>query len=165
MSTSPSFLASITFVGALMGGFPKVMAVGSDYFDRNSVYEVPLSLRNIFPAENFNRDVTTAWWETEVLDGLPSEEASEASKALKDASFLVLDQAMYEVGTALRLPWPRRWFLSSIANCFITSKTKQLLTAFCFYTAPCCRGPRQTRPSGAGFPVPPRTLFRQATRP
>lgn len=106
MSSSPFLLASITFVGALMGGFLEVMGVGPDYFNRSSVYEVPTGLRNTFPAENFNRDVTTAWWETEVLYGLSSEEASEASKALKDASFLVLDQDMYEVGAVSGLPRP-----------------------------------------------------------
>lgn len=73
----------------------------------SSVYEVPTGLRNIFPAGNFNRDVTTSWWETEVLDGLSEEEANEAIKALKGASFLVLDDDMYDVSTALLLLGPR----------------------------------------------------------
>ncbi|KAH9243117.1 hypothetical protein K456DRAFT_1767521 [Colletotrichum gloeosporioides 23] len=53
-------------------------------------------LRNVFPAENFNRNVTTTWWSTEVLDGHSTEAAAEASAALANASFIVLDKDMYQ---------------------------------------------------------------------
>lgn len=63
----------------------------------SSIFEIPSSVRNVFPAANFNRNVTTNWWETEVLDGHPSEEASDLSSSLKNASFIVLDQDFYQV--------------------------------------------------------------------
>lgn len=63
----------------------------------SSVFEVPPSVRNVFPAANFNRDVTTNWWDTELLDGHASEAASELAASLKNASFIVLDQEFYKV--------------------------------------------------------------------
>lgn len=66
-----------------------------------SVYEVPSSLRNVFPAVNFNRDVTTSWWETSVLDGHDVTAASEATATLREASYIVLDKDMYQVRTSL----------------------------------------------------------------
>lgn len=63
----------------------------------SSVFEVLLSLRNVFPAANFNRDVTTNWWETEILDGQSSQAASDLAASLKITSFIVLDQDFYQV--------------------------------------------------------------------
>lgn len=63
----------------------------------SSVFEVPSSARNVFPAVNFNRDVTTNWWDTEILDGHTSEPASDLAASLKNASFIVLDQDFYRV--------------------------------------------------------------------
>lgn len=65
----------------------------------SSVFEVPSSVRNVFPAANFNRDVTTNWWDTEVLDGNNDEAASDLAASLKNASFIVLDQEFYAVST------------------------------------------------------------------
>lgn len=62
-----------------------------------SVFEVPPNVRNVFPAANFNRDVTTNWWETELLDGHASKAASELAASLKNASFVILDQEFYQV--------------------------------------------------------------------
>lgn len=66
-----------------------------------SVFEVPSSVRNVFPAANFNRDVTTNWWDTEVLDGNDAEAASDLASSLKNASFIVLDQDFYSVSMPL----------------------------------------------------------------
>lgn len=63
----------------------------------SSVFEVPTGARNVFPAANFNRDVTTNWWDTKVLDGHDAEAASELAVSLKNASFIVLDQEFYQV--------------------------------------------------------------------
>ncbi|KAH8901229.1 calcium-dependent phosphotriesterase [Thozetella sp. PMI_491] len=62
-----------------------------------SIVEVSPRLRNIFPAINFNRNVTVPWWETEVLDGQPSHDASLLSSLLRNASIIVLDEDMYEL--------------------------------------------------------------------
>ncbi|KAK7710094.1 hypothetical protein SLS63_013060 [Diaporthe eres] len=62
-----------------------------------SVFEVPAGTRNLFPAANFNRDVTTNWWDTKVLDGHDAEAASELAVSLKNASFIVLDQEFYQL--------------------------------------------------------------------
>lgn len=61
------------------------------------VLEVPMSLRNVFPAVNFNRDVTTTWWQTAVLNGHDADAATEVTAALREASYIVLDKDMYEV--------------------------------------------------------------------
>ncbi|KAG6354475.1 hypothetical protein INS49_004492 [Diaporthe citri] len=71
-------------------------------FDRRadvppSVFEVPAGTRNVFPAANFNRDVTTNWWDTEVLDDHDAEASSELAVSLKNASFIVLDQEFYQL--------------------------------------------------------------------
>lgn len=63
----------------------------------SSVFEVPSRVRNVFPAANFNRNVTTNWWDTEVLDGHDGASASELAVSLKNASFIVLDQEFYQV--------------------------------------------------------------------
>lgn len=63
----------------------------------SSVWEVPVNLRNVYPAENFNRNVTSTWWDTQVLDGHSSELASQMSDKLREVSFVVLDKKMYQV--------------------------------------------------------------------
>ncbi|KAL0930054.1 gluconolactonase precursor [Colletotrichum truncatum] len=72
-------------------------ALGPGPLNASTVFEVPVSLRNVFPAYNFDRDVTTTWWNTAVLDGHSNAAASDATEALKNASFIVLDHDMYEI--------------------------------------------------------------------
>ncbi|KAJ0127085.1 hypothetical protein HZ326_29814 [Fusarium oxysporum f. sp. albedinis] len=55
-----------------------------------SIVEVRSAYRNVFPAKDFNRNVTTTWWQTDVLDGDASQNATSLKKALKDASFILL---------------------------------------------------------------------------
>jgi hypothetical protein len=62
-----------------------------------SIVEVGSAYRNVFPAKDFNRNVTTTWWQTNVLDGDTSQNATSLKKALKDASFIVLNKDMYKV--------------------------------------------------------------------
>ncbi|RKK80915.1 hypothetical protein BFJ68_g15919 [Fusarium oxysporum] len=62
-----------------------------------SIVEVRSSYRNVFPAQDFNRNVTTTWWQTDVLDGDASQNATSLKKALKDASFIVLNKDMYKL--------------------------------------------------------------------
>ncbi|KAH7261657.1 hypothetical protein BKA59DRAFT_518642 [Fusarium tricinctum] len=62
-----------------------------------SIVEVGSAYRNVFPAKDFNRNVTTTWWQTNVLDGDTSQNATSLKKALKDASFIVLNKDMYKL--------------------------------------------------------------------
>lgn len=68
-----------------------------DYLIGPSVVEVPSRIRNVFPAENFNRNVTTTWWMTEVLNGEKTSAYEETVEVLTNASIIVLDQDMYKV--------------------------------------------------------------------
>lgn len=108
MAMSQSNLGRVRFVAAAclfgLGALPlsETAAVPSAALQRRSevppsVFEVPQSVRNVFPAANFNRDVTTNWWDTELLDSHTSEAASELAASLKNASFIVLDQDFYRV--------------------------------------------------------------------
>ncbi|KAI1852209.1 hypothetical protein JX265_013062 [Neoarthrinium moseri] len=63
----------------------------------SGVFDVPLELRNVYPAANFNRNVSTRYWQTTVLDGHSNEDSLALSQNLTDASFIVLDQGMYEL--------------------------------------------------------------------
>ncbi|EWZ46166.1 uncharacterized protein FOBCDRAFT_196041 [Fusarium oxysporum Fo47] len=62
-----------------------------------SIVEVRSAYRNVFPAKDFNRNVTTTWWQTDVLDGDASQNATSLKKALKDALFIVLNKDMYKL--------------------------------------------------------------------
>ncbi|KAF5009770.1 hypothetical protein FDECE_4043 [Fusarium decemcellulare] len=62
-----------------------------------SIVHVGGSLRNVFPENNFNRNVTTTWWDTETLDDDLDEGAKTATEALKAASFIVLNRGMYQL--------------------------------------------------------------------
>lgn len=79
-----------------MAGWWATGVVGQPSFSAE-VFEVPVALRNVFPAGNFNRDVTTTWWETEVLDGHSTAQYDNVKEGLKGASYIVLDRAMYDV--------------------------------------------------------------------
>ncbi|KAH6874452.1 hypothetical protein B0T10DRAFT_465752 [Thelonectria olida] len=68
-----------------------------DYLIGPSVVEVPSRIRNVFPAENFNRNVTTTWWMTEVLNGEKTSAYEETVEVLTNASIIVLDQDMYKL--------------------------------------------------------------------
>lgn len=100
MMSSGHLLASITSVAALWGGF-EVQGMNNpnivNFAGHPSVFEAPVGLRNLYRAQNFNRDVTTAWWQTSVLDGHSSESSAEVADALRSASYIVLDKAMYSV--------------------------------------------------------------------
>lgn len=98
MSTSRSLLASITSVAALWNGDQLIAADDAlaSVSSHSNVFEVPVALRNVYPAENFNRDVTTAWWETGVLDGHASDISTQMSGVLEAASYIVLDEEMYQ---------------------------------------------------------------------
>lgn len=63
----------------------------------SSIVEVQPSFRNVFPAPNFNRNVTTSWWETGLIGG-NNETAAIGLDELQDSSFIVLNSDMYKVG-------------------------------------------------------------------
>ncbi|SCV60335.1 uncharacterized protein FFFS_14904 [Fusarium fujikuroi] len=62
-----------------------------------SIVEVGSAYRNVFPATDFNRNVTTTWWQTDVLDGDASQKATSLKNSLEDASFIVLNKDMYKL--------------------------------------------------------------------
>ncbi|KAF9879303.1 hypothetical protein CkaCkLH20_03536 [Colletotrichum karsti] len=105
MILSSDILVFVTFVASFWRciaktPFAEAASIPATRFrPRNEpiVFEVPVSLRNVFPAVNFNRNVTTTWWDTEVLDGHPTEEAFKVTEAMKKASFVVLDKDMYQI--------------------------------------------------------------------
>lgn len=100
--------AAVQVTARPTSGVRAVVDPASQYLIGPSVFEVPSSLRNFFPAGNFNRNVTTTWWETEVLDSASGKSAEKAAKALKEASFIVLDREMYKVRPTHL--WKSRWF-------------------------------------------------------
>lgn len=90
----------MTSIAAVWGGLQDIVAgsaSAADISKHPDVFEVPVQLRNVYPANNFNRDVTTTWWDTAVLDGHPEAASVEVSETLKSASFIVLDKDMYKV--------------------------------------------------------------------
>lgn len=94
--STASLFASITSIAGWWGTVVQG-SNGVELGNSDAILHVPARVRNVYPAENFNRDVTTSWWETKVLDGHSTIESSSFSKAMRDATFLVLDQGMYEV--------------------------------------------------------------------
>lgn len=67
----------------------------------SSIVEVQPSFRNVFPASNFNRNVTTSWWETGLMDGNDTT-AVRGLTELKDSSFIVLNPEMYKASVGKR---------------------------------------------------------------
>lgn len=63
-----------------------------------SIVDVPARIRNVFAAQNFNRNVTVPWWETQILNG-DNHIVEETLRILSDAaSFIVFNAEMYQVG-------------------------------------------------------------------
>lgn len=60
------------------------------------VLQVPAALRNVFPADNFNRNVTVPCWSTNVF----AEQSTDVEvylDSLAEAHFIVLDNEFYDV--------------------------------------------------------------------
>ncbi|KAF4463907.1 gluconolactonase precursor [Fusarium albosuccineum] len=91
-----SLISSLASVVSFWGGRPDFTTAIANFQRDPSIYEVPIGIRNVFPANNFNRDVNSAWWHTDVLDGHSAEAAGQVVKHLNDAVFVVLDQDFYE---------------------------------------------------------------------
>ncbi|KEZ43380.1 Uncharacterized protein SAPIO_CDS4844 [Scedosporium apiospermum] len=94
MSSSLSLWRSLCYLTAFGAGLqsaarptnPTKAMEGNGFQSRigPSILEVGGGLRNVFPADNFNRNVSTAWWDTDVLDdGNSNEEAKNTAKDLK----------------------------------------------------------------------------------
>ncbi len=97
--SSLSYLVSVTSLAILWGGIDASFASQStaDISNHPDVFEPPVQLRNIYPAENFNRDVTTTWWQPSILDGHDATRSKNLSALLKAATYIVLDKEMYTV--------------------------------------------------------------------
>lgn len=97
------FLALTTSTSAVWENLQVVFGGSSshqpDFADHPDIFEVPTQLRAIFPAKNFNRDVTTTWWQTAILDGHEIEASKGVADALKASTFVVLDKEFYKAST------------------------------------------------------------------
>jgi gluconolactonase len=62
-----------------------------------SVIEVSPSLRNVFPAANFNRNVSVPWWSTDVLSKEDHTKPEATLASLEQAQFIVFNADFYEV--------------------------------------------------------------------
>lgn len=95
-------LCTIALLSGHVAARPAVATTGLNSDDSlplrgPSIVQVGSAYRNVFPAQDFNRNVTTTWWQTDVLDGDASQHATSLEKDLKDASFIVLNKDMYKV--------------------------------------------------------------------
>jgi len=63
-------------------------------FGSDIVY-VPSQLNSVFPAQDFNRNVTTTFWETTILSNGAS--IQEDLERFKNISFIAYDKSFYEV--------------------------------------------------------------------
>ncbi|CAJ0538651.1 Ff.00g066590.m01.CDS01 [Fusarium sp. VM40] len=95
-------LCTIALLSGHVAARPAVATTGLNSDDSlplrgPSIVQVGSAYRNVFPAQDFNRNVTTTWWQTDVLDGDASQHATSLEKDLKDASFIVLNKDMYKL--------------------------------------------------------------------
>lgn len=99
--SSLAALASVASVATVWGDLQNILGGSSgqhvDFANHPDVFDVPARLRNLYPANNFNRDVTTTWWETSVLDGHAAESSLDIASQLRSATFVVLDKDFYKV--------------------------------------------------------------------
>lgn len=62
-----------------------------------SVVEVTQQFNDVFPYENFNRNVTVPMWETSLLSGKNKSMVQKDLEAIANASFVVYDSDFYNV--------------------------------------------------------------------
>jgi hypothetical protein len=62
-----------------------------------SIVEVSPSFRNVFPAKNFNRNVSVPWSETEIFEERKVPSTTSMLSPLEDAKFIVFSKDFYKV--------------------------------------------------------------------
>jgi hypothetical protein len=86
--------------GALFSLLP-ALALGKDLIVGPSVVEVTKGFNDVFPYENFNRNVSVPMWQTQLLkgnvNGNDKSEIKEDLTTIANASFIVYDPAFYKV--------------------------------------------------------------------
>lgn len=93
LASAGVFNELITYAAPVAGDEPSE----SGLLVGRSIVEPSPEIRNVFPATNFNRNVSTNWWDTEVLDGAEAAAAMELKATLEIATIIVLNRDMYKV--------------------------------------------------------------------
>ncbi|KAJ9649899.1 hypothetical protein H2198_010774 [Neophaeococcomyces mojaviensis] len=62
-----------------------------------SIAEITPEWNNVFPVDNFNREVTTPFWEPTLMNDTTTTEISQQLNAVSNASFIVYDKEMYRL--------------------------------------------------------------------
>lgn len=89
MKFSKQPMASAVSLGSLI-------AVQSVRFGSN-IAEISQQWNDVFPANNFNRNVSTPFWETTILDDTTTNETRETLRRIEEMSFIVYDNRMYDL--------------------------------------------------------------------
>ena len=77
--------------------FSKVLVNAQGIKFGPTIAEITPEWNNVFPAANFNRNVSTAFWQPTIMnDSTTTDVANQLSKIGK-ASFIVYDKEMYQV--------------------------------------------------------------------
>lgn len=84
------------FTTVLFSLFPTIV-FSSGLIVGHSVVEVTQSFNDVFPYENFNRNVTVPMWDTSLLNGKNMSAAQKDLETIANASFIVYDSAFYNV--------------------------------------------------------------------
>lgn len=91
---------AICTLGALF--FLPTIAVCKGLIVGPSVVEVTKEYNDVFPYENFNRNITVPMWDTELLSEKNEVEFQESLDTIANASFLVYDAEFYKVRISSR---------------------------------------------------------------
>lgn len=97
--------------GAVLSLFPTI-SLCKDLIVGPSVVEITKKFNDVFPYDNFNRNVTVPMWGTNLLNGKDKSASQEVLDTIANASFIVYDSEFYEVHIYL-ITAPRQKFLAN----------------------------------------------------
>ena len=103
-------MALIT-TGAVLSLFPTI-ALCKDLIVGPSVVEITKKFNDVFPYDNFNRNVTVPMWDTGLLNGRNKSASQEVLDTIANASFIVHDSEFYDVRIH-PITAPRQKFLAN----------------------------------------------------
>ncbi|KAE8312256.1 hypothetical protein BDV41DRAFT_577879 [Aspergillus transmontanensis] len=84
------------FTTVFISLFPTIV-FSSGLIVGHSVVEVTQSFNDVFPYENFNRNVTVPMWDTSLLNGKNKSAAQKGLETIANASFIVYDSDFYNL--------------------------------------------------------------------
>ncbi|KAJ5687510.1 hypothetical protein N7536_010129 [Penicillium majusculum] len=82
--------------GAVLSLFPTI-SLCKDLIVGPSVVEITKKFNDVFPYDNFNRNVTVPMWGTNLLNGKDKSASQEVLDTIANASFIVYDSEFYEL--------------------------------------------------------------------